>query len=73
MKDEELNNFNLRKEKISKSFLIEINKVLREYAESNNIDMILSSSQMLIGKSNLDVTENILKEVNNKIKDFKIK
>ena len=47
MKDEELNNFNLRKEKISKSFLIEINKVLREYAESNNIDMILSSSQML--------------------------
>ena len=73
MKDEDLNNFNLRKEKISKSFLIEINKVLREYAESNNIDMILSSSQMLIGKSNLDVTENILKEVNNKIKDFKIK
>ena len=72
MKDEELNNFNLRKEKISKSFLIEINKVLREYAESNNIDMILSSSQMLIGKSNLDVTENILEEVNKKIKEFKI-
>ena len=73
MKDEELNNFNLRKEKISKSFFNWNNKVLEKYAESNNIDMILSSSQMLIGKSNLDVTENILKEVNNKIKDFKIK
>tara|TARA_Y100000816_G_C25893635_1_gene466213 strand:+ start:110 stop:544 length:435 start_codon:yes stop_codon:yes gene_type:complete len=73
MKDSELNKFNLQKEKISKSFLIEINKVLREYAEKNNIDIILSSSQMLIGKANLDVTENILKEVNNKIKKFEIK
>ena len=72
MRDNQLKNFNLRKDKISKSFLIEINKILREYAENNEIDMILSSNQMLIGKSNFDVTEKILNEVNKKIKKFDI-
>ena len=57
---------------MSNAFLIEINKVIKEYAEKNNIDMILSSNQMLIGKSNLDLTEKILQEVNKNIKNFKI-
>ena len=61
------------KDKVSKSFLVEINKVLSDYAEENEIDMIFSSSQMLIGKSSLDVTEDILKNVNKKIKKFNIK
>ena len=61
------------KDKVSKSFLVEINKVLSDYAEKNQIDMIFSSSQMLIGKSSLDVTDDILKSVNKKIKKFNIK
>ena len=32
-----------------------------EFAEKNNIDIILSSNQMLIGKSNLDVTNDLQK------------
>ena len=50
----------------------EINQDLKEFAENNNIDIILSSNQMLIGKSNMDVTDEILKNVNNKIKNFNI-
>ena len=46
--------------------------ILKEFAENNNIDIILSSNQMLIGKSNMDVTDEILKNVNNKIKNFNI-
>ena len=34
--------------------------------------MILSSNQMLIGKSSLDLTEKILQQVNKNIKNFKI-
>ena len=38
----------------------------------NKIDIILSSNQMLIGKSNFDVTEQLLNIVNDKIKNFKL-
>ena len=62
---------NDEREKVLKSFLVEINKVLKEFAEKNNIDIILSSNQMLIGKSNLDVTNDLLETVNKKIKNFK--
>ena len=34
--------------------------------------MIFSSNQMLIGKSSLDLTENILQNVNKNIKNFEI-
>ena len=67
-----LKRLNSDKERVSKAFLIEINKVIKEYAEKNQIDMILSSNQMLIGKSNLDLTNNILENVNNNIRNFKI-
>ena len=33
----------------------------------------MSSNQMLIGKSNLDVTNDLQKIINNKIKSFEIK
>ncbi len=64
---------NLEKDKVSKSFLDEINKILKEFAEKNNIDIIISSNQMLIGKSDLDVTSKLLIMVNEKIKNFEIK
>ena len=60
------------KNEVSKSFQIEINKILKEFAENNNIDIIFSSNQMLIGKSSLDVTDDLLEVVNSKIKNFKI-
>ena len=69
---EKINNLKNERQVVSNAFLIEINKVIKEYAEKNNIDMILSSNQMLIGKSNLDLTEKILQEVNKNIKNFKI-
>jgi len=69
---EKKNQLNLEKNKNNKNSLIEINKILRDYAEGNNIDIIFSSNQMLIGKSNLDVTQNILNEVNKNITNFKI-
>ena len=56
---------------VSKLFQNEINIILKEFAEKNNIDIIFSSNQMLIGKSNLDVTDELLKIVNIKLKKFK--
>ena len=80
----EIKNFNLdritkikkinnEREQVLKSFQTEINKILKSFAENNNIDIIMSSNQMLIGKSNLDVTNDLQKIINNKIKSFEIK
>ncbi len=64
---------NNEKEEVLKSFQTEINKILKSFAENNNIDIIMSSNQMLIGKSNLDVTNDLQKIINIKIKSFEIK
>ena len=71
--NEKLNSMKIEKDRVLKSFLTEINNILKEFAETNNIDIILSSNQMLIGKSNLDVSDELLKVVNSKIKNFEIK
>ena len=71
--NKKINQIQNEKNEVSKSFQIEINKILKEFAENNNIDIIFSSNQMLIGKSSLDVTDDLLEEVNSKIKNFKIK
>ena len=68
-----LNNINNEKNIVTKSFLDEINIILKEFAETNKIDIIVSSNQILIGKSNLDVTDEILNLVNKKIRKFEIK
>ena len=70
--NKKIENLNFERDSVSKSFQIEINKVLKEFVEKNNIDIILSSNQMLIGKSNLDLTNNILEIVNDKIKKIEI-
>ena len=80
----EVNNFNSMSNKklkelndlkilVSNSFKKEINKVLKEFSETNKIDLIISSNQILIGKSNIDVTNDLLIIVNKKITNFEIK
>ena len=68
----ELKIFKSEKDAVTKAFIYEINKILKDYAELNKIDIIFSSKHLLIGKSSLDLTENILKDVNKKITKFKI-
>ena len=67
-----LNELNTNRDKILDSFLKEIKKTLSDFAEQNKIDLILSSNQIIIGKSNLDVTNDILIIVNKKITNFKL-
>ena len=52
-----------RKIKINEFFKI-IDKVLREYVEKNSIDLVLNKKDILIGKNNYNITDEILKIVN---------
>ena len=68
--NEQLKNLNNEKENKTRNFMDQINIILKEFAEQNNIDIILNSNQILIGKSNIDVTDEILTIVNENIKKF---
>ena len=54
-------------------FSNKLNNILQEYAKNNSINMILDKKNILIGKNNLDVTEDILDLFNKNIKEIKIK
>ena len=54
----------IRKNKINDFFKI-IDNVLREYVEKNSIDLVLNKKDILIGKNNYNITNEILKIVNN--------
>ena len=70
--NEKIQKLNNNKDKTLNLLMIEINKILKEFAETNNIDIILSSKQMLIGKSSLDMTDKILKTVNKNVTKIEI-
>ena len=71
-KNKMINNFKMLKvdntQKLSKS----INEILVEYSKDNSISFILKKKDLVIGKTELDITDKIIKIVNNKISKFKI-
>ena len=56
----------------SADFANKIKPILAEYAGENNIDMVIQKKNIIMGKSSLDITNEILKIVDNKISDLKI-
>ena len=56
----------------SADFANKIKPILAEYAGENNIDMVIQKKNIIMGKSSLDITNEILKIVDNKITNLKI-
>tara|TARA_Y100001958_G_C21052304_1_gene418024 strand:- start:214 stop:744 length:531 start_codon:yes stop_codon:yes gene_type:complete len=56
-----------------KEFLQKLQPILEEYVKDNSIDIILKNENVLIGKTSLDITKNILDMFNSKIKKLDIK
>ena len=46
--------------------------ILSNYAKTNSTSLILNKKDVLIGKSSLDITDIILKELDQKIKKIKL-
>jgi len=49
-----------------------LNKILAEYSSKNSISLIMQKKNIVIGKSELDITSPILKLVNSQIKTVKL-
>ena len=56
----------------TKKILDELNTIFSEYSSKNSISLIIQKKNIIIGKSELDVTSQILEIVNSKIKSVKL-
>ena len=65
-----LTNFQL---KARGEFYKYLTPILESYAKENSISLILKKENVLIGKTNLDISSNILEIFNNKIKKIEVK
>jgi Skp family chaperone for outer membrane proteins len=65
--------FNKLKIVSTNKFLKEINPILTKFSNENEISIILQKKDLLIGKTELDITDKIISIIDNEIKEFKIK
>ena len=68
-----IKDFNILKAETTDKFMKMINSIFIKYSNDKSISMIFDKKNMIIGKFELDITNEIIKIVNNEIKEFKIK
>ena len=80
----EVNNYNQNRKQMIEKFnklkientnnlLKLINPILTKFSNENEISIILKKKDLIIGKTELDITDKIIKIIDNEIKEFKIK
>ncbi len=68
LKDEMVRNFeNMRNDNLN-SFFSKINPIIQNYMDNNSIDILLEKKNVFIGKTDSDITDIIIKEINIKFK-----
>ena len=72
-RNEKIKKFNKLKIENTNNLLKLINPILTKYSTENEISIILQKKDLIIGKTELDITDEIIKIINNEIKEFKIK
>ena len=65
-------NLNKLKEESAKLILDNINEIISEYSEKNSISMIVEETSVVIGKSDLNITKDIMELLNKKIKKIEL-
>ena len=64
------NKFRDQKLKETNSLVSSLNNILANYAEKNSISLIIQKKNIVIGKSELDITEEVLNIFNSEIKSI---
>ena len=67
IKDEMVRDFDKKKNDYMNNLFAQINPIIQEYMKKNSINILLESKNVFIGKKNLDITDDIIKEVNIKL------
>tara|TARA_B110000211_G_scaffold225022_1_gene276738 strand:- start:108 stop:263 length:156 start_codon:yes stop_codon:yes gene_type:complete len=50
-----------------------INPILIKFSNEKKISILLQKKDLIIGKTELDITEEVIKIINTEVKEFKIK
>ena len=67
------NDFNKLRIANTNELLKLINPILIKYSNDKSISLILNKKDLIIGKTELDITDEIIIRINSEIKQFKIK
>jgi outer membrane protein len=73
MKNTEFKKLSESKIKAQSSLIESLRLLLSEYAEENSVSLILPKKNILIGRTEMDITKNILEKLDEKVKEIKIK
>ena len=60
--------FNIFKKKEIENIFKKINPIINDYMEENSVNLLLDSKNIFMGTKKLDLTEDILKKINNEFK-----
>ena len=71
-KKNEINNLNNQRFELTKKLLDELNPLLANYSTEKSLAMIVDKKSIIIGKKNLDITNDILKQLNNTLKNVEV-
>ena len=69
VKDQMISDLEKKKSDYMNNLFLKFNPIIQEYMKKNSIDILLESKNVFIGKNNLDITNDIIKEVNVKLKN----
>ena len=72
-RNEKIKKFNKLKVENTNNLLKLISPILAKYSTENEISIILQKKDLIIGKTELDITDEIITIINDEIKEFKIK
>ena len=72
-KNKMINNFKKLKVDNSNKLLKLINPILVKFSQDNSISFILQKKNLIMGKTELDITDKVIKIVNKEVLKFKIK
>ena len=73
LKNTKNNDLKIAGDKAGNQILKIINEILSEYSTKNKISLIMEKKNIVLGKTELDITKNILALLNTKIKKVELK
>ena len=68
-----IDSLNKKRINATSQMLTSINPILAEYSDKNDISLIMQKKDIVIGKSDLDITKKIMSILDSKVKNIKLK
>ena len=68
-KNQMVTSFEKKRKEVFNNFFSKVNPIIQIYMDENSIDILLERKNVFIGKNNSDITEIIIKKINNELKN----